>query len=164
MATSLKNLTEQKEISIPSAKSLKFGIVVSEFNHQITNALLEGAVNTLKHHFALDANIIVEPVPGSFEIPKAAQYLAEYKYPDAIICIGCIIRGETPHFDYISNGVTQGIMQLNLDYEIPFIFGVLTTDNLQQAEDRAGGKLGNKGEEAAVAAIRMAALHNRMTI
>ena len=87
MATSLKNLTEQKEISIPSAKSLKFGIVVSEFNHQITNALLEGAVNTLKHHFALDANIIVEPVPGSFEIPKAAQYLAEYKYPDAIICI-----------------------------------------------------------------------------
>jgi 6,7-dimethyl-8-ribityllumazine synthase len=97
-------------------------------------------------------------VPGSFELTLGAQFLAEYDDLDAIICLGCVIQGETPHFTYICQGVTQGITQLNLEYNLPFIFGVLTTNTRQQAIDRAGGKLGNKGDEAAVTAIKMAAL------
>jgi 6,7-dimethyl-8-ribityllumazine synthase len=141
---------------------MRFGIVVSDWNHEVTSYLLEGAWETLKKHGATDNNIIIKHVPGSFELTLGAQFLAEYDDLDAIICLGCVIQGETPHFTYICQSVTQGITQLNLEYNIPFIFGVLTTHNLAQALARAGGEHGNKGDEAAVTAIRMAALQREM--
>ena len=137
---------------------MKIGIVVSEWNEEITAALLEGALNTLQRFGVLKTNIEVLTVPGSFELPFGARKLARTGSPDAVICLGCVIRGGTPHFDYICQGVTTGITGLNLSEEIPFIFGVLTTDDLQQARDRAGGKHGNKGDEAAVTALKMVAL------
>ncbi len=119
-------------------------------------------MKTLKKHGAAEKNIIVKHVPGSFELTIGAQFLAEYDDVDAVICLGCVIQGETPHFTYICQGVTQGITQLNLEYNIPFIFGVLTVNNKDQALDRAGGKHGNKGDEAAITAIKMAALQSEM--
>ncbi len=148
--------------SVPDAGKMRFGIVVSDWNHEVTSYLLEGAWETLKKHGATDNNIIIKHVPGSFELTLGAQFLAEYDDLDAIICLGCVIQGETPHFTYICQSVTQGITQLNLEYNIPFIFGVLTTHNLAQALARAGGEHGNKGDEAAVTAIRMAALQREM--
>jgi len=156
------NLSEYDTSAVPDAKKMKFGIVVSDWNREVTWALLEGAEKTLKKHGAKSKDIIVSHVPGSFELTSGARMMADHLEPDAIICLGCVIRGETPHFTYICEGVTRGITQLNLDYEIPFIFGVLTTENLQQALDRAGGKHGNKGDEAAVTAIRMAALNREL--
>ena len=132
------------------------------WNSEITLALLDGAVNTLKKHGASDNNIVVKHVPGSFELTLGGQFLAEYDDLDAIICLGCVIQGETPHFTYICQSVSYGITKLNLEYNIPFIFGVLTTLNIEQARDRAGGKLGNKGDEAAVTAIKMAALQREI--
>ncbi|MCX6325182.1 MAG: 6,7-dimethyl-8-ribityllumazine synthase [Bacteroidia bacterium] len=152
------NLSVYDPESVPNALEMRFGIVVSDWNKEVTWSLLEGAVNTLKKHGATDKNIVVKHVPGSFELTLGAQFLAEYDDLDAVICLGCVIQGETPHFTYICQGVTQGITQLNMEYNIPFIFGVLTTDSYQQALDRAGGKLGNKGEEAAITAIKMADL------
>jgi len=160
MAT--KNLSVYNPDLVPDAKDMRFGIVVSDWNKEITWALLEGAVNTLKKHGAAEKNIVVNHVPGSFELTLGAQFFAEYDDMDAVICLGCVIQGETPHFTFICQGVTQGITQLNLDYNIPFIFGVLTTLNQQQAVDRAGGKLGNKGDEAAVTAIKMAGLQRNV--
>ena len=156
------NLSEYNPASVPDAAKMRFGIVVSDWNHEVTSALLEGATNTLKKHGATDNNIVIRHVPGSFELTIGAQFLAEYDDVDVIICLGCVIQGETPHFTYICQGVTQGITQLNLEYNIPFIFGVLTTMNLEQALSRAGGKHGNKGDEAAITAIKMAALHREM--
>jgi 6,7-dimethyl-8-ribityllumazine synthase len=124
--------------------------------------MLKGAVSRLKLHGTDDENIIVKHVPGSFELTLGAQLLAEYDDLDAVICLGCVIQGETPHFTYICQGVTQGITQLNMEYNIPFIFGVLTTETDQQAADRAGGKHGNKGDEAAITAIKMASLQREM--
>lgn len=147
---------------VPDAGEMRFGIVVSDWNEKVTSALLKGAVKCLKKHGVKPGNIVVKHVPGAFELTLGGQFLAEYDDLDGVICLGCVIRGETPHFDYICQGVTQGITQLNLEYNIPFIFGVLTTENLQQALDRAGGKHGNKGDEAAVTAIRMAALQKEM--
>ena len=147
---------------VPDAAKMRFGIVVSDWNRQVTHALLKGALKTLKKHGATDNNIVIRHVPGSFELTLGAQFLAEYNDLDAVICLGCIIQGETPHFSYICQSVTQGITQLNLDYNIPFIFGVLTTLNTDQAMERAGGKNGNKGDEAAVTAIKMAALQREM--
>jgi 6,7-dimethyl-8-ribityllumazine synthase len=141
---------------------MTFGIVVSDWNHDITSSLLNGALNTLKKHGAKNKNIIVRHVPGSFELTIGAQLLAESYDVDAIICLGCVIQGETPHFTYICQGVTYGITKLNLDYGIPFIFGVLTTLNHDQALERSGGKHGNKGDEAAVTAIKMVALDREM--
>ncbi len=161
MAT--KNLSAYNLNSVPSANEMKFGIVVAEWNYEITGALAEGAVKTLKAHGAKDEDIILKHVPGTFELTLGAQYLAEYTNVDAIIVLGCVIQGETRHFDFICNGVTQGITSLNMKYNKPFIFGVLTTDNQQQALDRAGGRLGNKGDEAAVTAIKMLALKNDLT-
>lgn len=155
MATSLKNLSQYDAASVPSASKMKFGIVVSEWNYDITGALAQGAVNTLLKHGALEQNIIVKHVPGSFELIAGSKLLADLTDVDAVICLGCVIQGDTPHFDYVCSGVTQGIAQLNLQYQIPFIFGVLTTNNLQQAQDRAGGKHGNKGDEGAITAIKM---------
>ena len=160
MSSSLKNLSDHDPARIPDGSLMKFGIVVSEWNEEITAALLEGALNTLKHHGVKEENIDVKAVPGSFELPYGARIVAEQFSPHAVICLCCVIRGETSHFDYICQGVTKGITELNLDYDIPFIFGVLTTENLQQARDRAGGKHGNKGDEAAVTALKMAALRN----
>lgn len=159
---STNNLSAYDPESVPNAKEMRFGIVVSDWNREITWSLLEGAVSTLKKHGASSKNIVVKHVPGSFELTLGAQFLAEYDDLDAVICVGCVIQGETPHFTYICQGVTQGITQLNMEYNIPFIFGVLTTNNHQQAVDRAGGKHGNKGDEAAVTAIKMAALQGSM--
>jgi len=161
MAT--KNLSEYDLSSVPSAAGMSFGIVVAEWNYEITGALARGAVDTLKLHGAKEENIFLKHVPGSFELTLGAQYLAEYVNVDAIIVLGCVIQGETRHFDFICSGVTQGITNLNLKYNKPFIFGLLTTDNQQQAIDRAGGKLGNKGDEAAVTAIKMIALKNDLS-
>jgi 6,7-dimethyl-8-ribityllumazine synthase len=141
---------------------MRFGIVVADWNSQVTHALLDGAVKTLVRHGVKDNDIIVSHVPGTFELTVAGQWMAEYEDTDGVICLGCVIQGETPHFTYICEGVTRGITQLNLDYNIPFIFGVLTTLNLQQALDRAGGIHGNKGDEAAVTAIKMAYLQRQM--
>lgn len=161
MAT--KNLSEYDLNAVPSASEMKFGIIVAEWNYEITGALARGAVETLLKHGAKEENIIVKHVPGSFELTLGAQYLAEYTNADAIIVLGCVIQGETRHFDFICDGVTKGITNLNMKYNKPFIFGLLTTDNQQQALDRAGGKLGNKGDEAAVTAIKMLALKSDLT-
>jgi 6,7-dimethyl-8-ribityllumazine synthase len=155
MATSLKNLSDYDASTVPSAEEMHIGIVVSEWNYNITGALAQGAVNTLLKHGALEENIVIKHVPGSFELIAGARMMADTDQFDAIICLGCVIQGDTPHFDYVCSGVTQGIAQLNVDYTIPFIFGVLTTNDLQQAIDRAGGKHGNKGDEAAITAIKM---------
>ncbi len=155
MATSLKNLSDYDASTVPSAADMRFAIVVSEWNYNITGALAQGAVNTLMKHGAKEENILVKHVPGSFELIAGARMVADTVEYDAVICLGCVIKGDTPHFDYVCSGVTQGIAQLNIDYPIPFIFGVLTTDNLQQALDRAGGKHGNKGDEGAITAIKM---------
>lgn len=160
MAT--KNLSEYDLNSVPSAEGMKFGIVVAEWNYEITGALAQGALDTLKKHGAKEEDILVKHVPGSFELTLGAQYLAEYSNVDAILALGCVIQGETRHFDFICQGVTQGITSLNIKYNKPFIFGLLTTDNQQQALDRAGGRLGNKGDEAAVTAIKMLALRNNL--
>lgn len=162
MATALKNLSVV-EGEVPSAANMKFGIVVSFWNSGVTSALLNGAVECLRKYGAKEENVVVKQVPGTFELTLGAQLVAENSGVDAVICLGCVIQGETPHFDYICQGVTQGITHLNLTYGIPFIFGVLTTDTLQQAEDRAGGKHGNKGFEAAVTAIQMIALQKELT-
>jgi len=156
------NLSSYDISKIPSGDNMRFGIVVSDWNSEITMALLEGAIKTLKRHGVKEDNIIIKHVPGSFELTIGAQFIVEYDDVDGVICLGCVIRGETPHFTYICQGVTQGITQLNLEYNIPFIFGVLTTDNKQQARDRAGGKHGNKGDEAAITAIKMASLQREM--
>jgi 6,7-dimethyl-8-ribityllumazine synthase len=153
MAT--RDLSEYDFNSVPSAQEMKFGIVVAEWNPEVTFALANGAVETLKKHGAKEENIYTKYVPGSFELPLGAQFMAEYENVDAVIALGCVIQGETRHFDYICEGVTQGIKDLNLKYNKPFIFGLLTTNNQQQALDRAGGKHGNKGDEAAVTAIKM---------
>lgn len=133
-----------------------FGIVVAEWNKDITGALLDGCVSTLEKHGALPENIHVKTVPGSFELVYGAQQLCKNDGSDAIIILGSVIRGDTPHFDYICQGVTFGISRLNATQNIPVIFGLLTTDDHQQAVDRCGGKLGNKGDECAVDAIKMA--------
>ncbi len=160
MASSLKNLSDYDPATIPDGSSMNIGIVVSEWNEEITAALLTGAKETLKKNGVPESQIHVMLVPGSFELTFGARVMAEKHALNAVICLGCVIQGETRHFDYICQGVTHGITELNLEYTIPFIFGVLTTDTLRQAQDRAGGKHGNKGDEAAITALKMAALQN----
>jgi 6,7-dimethyl-8-ribityllumazine synthase len=157
MASNLKNLGDHSERNLGSIKNKKIGIVVSEWNDQITDSLLAAAQEVLSNQGAKAKNIIVKYVPGSFELPLAAQFLASKKDIDAVICLGCIIQGETRHFDFISDAVANGITNVGLKYNKPIIFGVLTTSNLQQALDRAGGKHGNKGEGAAITAVKMLA-------
>ena len=156
MATALRQLSEQDLQKVPDASNMCFGIVVSEWNRDITNALLRGAVGTLEKYGALPENIHVKSVPGSFELIYGAHQMTLNGGYDAIIILGSVIRGETPHFDYICQGVTYGIAGLNSKSEIPVIYGLLTTDTLEQAQERAGGKLGNKGNECAIVAIKMA--------
>ncbi len=156
------NLSAYDPERIPDASNMRFGIVVSDWNSDITMALLDGTQKTLIRHRVKPENIIIRHVPGSFELTHGGKMVADHDNPDAVICLGCVIRGETPHFTYICQGVTEGITRLNIDYKIPFIFGVLTTDTYQQAVDRSGGKHGNKGDEAAITAIKMAALNRDM--
>ena len=156
METALHNLSDYDFDQVPDASNMCFGIVVAEWNPEITGALLQGTVSTLEKHGALPENIIVKTVPGSFELIYGASQMTRNDRYDAIIILGSVIRGETPHFDYICQGVTQGIAQLNATNDIPIVYGLLTTDNLQQAKDRSGGRLGNKGDECAVVAIKMA--------
>lgn len=155
MSTKNKNLSSFSPGSLPSAKDMRIGIVVAEWNDEITGALSEGAVDLLRKQGIKSENLTVKKVPGSFELPSGAQYLLENHNPDAVIVLGCVIQGETRHFDFICQGVTKGVIDLSLKYKKPVIFGLLTTDNQQQAIDRAGGKHGNKGIEAAVTAIKM---------
>ncbi len=156
MASVLHHLSDYDVSSVPDASNMCFGIVVAEWNAEITDALLQGTVSTLEKHGALPENIHVKTVPGSFELVYGAHQMTLNGGYDAIIILGSVIRGETPHFDYICQGVTYGITRLNATSEIPVIYGLLTTDNWQQAKDRSGGRLGNKGDECAVVAIKMA--------
>jgi 6,7-dimethyl-8-ribityllumazine synthase len=137
------------------AKGFKFGIIVSRFNSFICERLLEGAVDTLVRHGAADTQLTVVRVPGAFEIPLVAKKMAESGKHDAVICLGAVIRGGTPHFEYVSSEVTKGIAAVSLESNIPISFGVLTTDTVEQAIERAGTKAGNKGAEAAMSAIEM---------
>lgn len=155
MSSSNKNLNEFSEKNIIDIAGKSFAIVVSEWNFEITEALYSGAFETLLSFGAKPNNIIRKDVPGSFELPLAALVMAEKKKIDAVICIGCVIQGETKHFDFISQATANGIMEVALKTKKPVVFGVLTTDNLEQAKDRSGGKHGNKGIEAAVTAVKM---------
>ena len=155
MATAYHNLSEYDINSVPSAEDMKFGIVVSEWNENITAALLHGAKETLKRHGAKPENITIHTVPGSFELIYGSAKFVQSGEVDAVIALGCVVRGDTPHFDYVCAGTTQGIAALNTQGSIPVIFGLITTDTMQQAEDRAGGIHGNKGDECAVTAIKM---------
>jgi 6,7-dimethyl-8-ribityllumazine synthase len=138
-----------------SAKGVSFAVVVSRFNNFITDKLLEGTLDALKRHEASENNIHIFKVPGGFEIPAAAKKIAQMEKFDAIICLACIIRGATPHFDYVASETAKGIAQVSLEYDIPVTFGVLTTENLEQAIERAGAKSGNKGWQAALSAMEM---------
>ena len=158
MATQYQNLSDYNPEIIPDASAMRFAIVVSEWNPAVTEKLKEGVCNTLIKYGAKIENIYPVYVPGSFELIYAAQRIVGSLKPSAAIGLGCIIRGDTPHFDYVCSGVTQGFARLNAEGDIPCIFGLLTTNNLQQAIDRSGGKYGNKGDEYAITAIKMAYL------
>jgi 6,7-dimethyl-8-ribityllumazine synthase len=155
MASSNKNLSTFSNKNIKNISDRKFGIVVSEWNSEVTEALYSGTIETLLQNGAAKEHIIRKTVPGSYELTLGAQWLAEHEEIDVVICLGCVIQGETPHFDYICQAVANGITHVGLKFNKPVIFGVLTTLNHQQALDRAGGKHGNKGDEAAATAIKM---------
>ncbi len=155
MATSNKNLSSGKPTNLKNPESFRIGIVVSEWNEEVTEALYSGAVSTLLQAGVLKEKIERKDVPGSFELPLGAQWLASRSDIDAVICIGCIIQGETKHFDFICDACAHGITEVGLKYNKPVAFGVLTTDNMKQAMDRAGGKFGNKGDEAASTILKM---------
>jgi 6,7-dimethyl-8-ribityllumazine synthase len=145
-----------------NARGMKFGIVLSRFNHFITDRLLEGCLDALIRHGAADSDVTVVRVPGAFELPAVTKRLAGAGRFDAVIALGAVIRGETPHFDYIASEVTKGIAQVGMQSDVPVVFGVLTTDTLEQAIERAGTKAGNKGADAALTAIEMADLRKRL--
>jgi len=155
LATSLQNLSSQQIPSKFNFSKYKIGITVAEWNPEVTQALLKGAIERLVKEGIYKKNIIELPVPGSFELSIGSQFLAERSEVDAVIALGCVIQGETPHFDYICQAVAKGITDVNLKYNKPIIFGVLTTLNQRQALDRSGGIHGNKGDEAAITALKM---------
>jgi 6,7-dimethyl-8-ribityllumazine synthase len=146
----------------PGASGLKIGIVVSRFNDFITSHLLSGALEALGQHGADEKDIEVVRVPGAFEIPMAAKKLCDAKKYDAVVCLGAVIRGATPHFDYVAGEAARGVATIAREAGIPVVFGVLTTDNVEQAVERAGGKSGNKGVDAALAAVEMATLYRKL--
>lgn len=156
MATT--NLSSYDKNSLPDASCLRIAIICSEWNSEITENLLKGAYNTLVENGVKPENIFVEHVPGTFELTYGARRAALHYRPDAVIVLGSVVRGGTPHFEYVCQGVTYGVSALNATIDIPVIFGVLTTDDMKQAHDRAGGILGNKGDEAAITAIKMAVI------
>ena len=155
MTEKKKNLSEFTPFEFSSAYKTKIGIVVSEWNDRITDSLLKGAEECLLAHGVLEENILVKHVPGSFELPLGALWMLKEAFVDAVICIGCVIQGETRHFDFISQAVADGIMNVGLKFSKPVIFSVLTCNTMEQAEDRSGGKHGNKGVEGAVTALKM---------
>lgn len=159
MSSANKNLSTYSKM--PNASKMRFGIVVSEWNPEITEALFKGAYETLISAGCPENNIVRQNVPGSFELPLGAAFLLDSIKPDVVICLGCVIQGETRHFDFICDAVSNGIMRLNLDYKVPVVFGVLTTENMHQAVERSGGKHGNKGIEAGVTAVEMAAMFKK---
>lgn len=159
MSSTLKNLSDFSHLQVGNAENLKFAIVVSQWNAQITGALLNGAYKGLLDHGAKEENIELIEVPGSYELISGSDIALRNQELDAVITLGCVIQGETRHFDFICDAVANGIAQVGIKYNKPVIFGVLTTDNQEQALDRAGGKHGNKGEEAAITAIQMANIH-----
>ncbi|MCO6485269.1 MAG: 6,7-dimethyl-8-ribityllumazine synthase [Saprospiraceae bacterium] len=161
MSSSRRSLSALPESGIPKAEDFHFGLVVSAWNDDITGSMAEAARDTLLHYGVMPDNIIRIEVPGAYELPMGARILAGREKLDAIICIGCVIRGETAHNEYINNAVAQGLMQFSLMSGIPAIFGVLTPNDHQQALDRAGGQHGNKGVEAALTALRMADLKKK---
>jgi len=157
MASQLKNLSDFSHTTVPDASPFKFAIAVAEWNAEVTGSLYQGALDKLLAYGTKAENIISVAVPGSFELSGAAEILLN-KHPelDAVICLGCVIQGETRHFDFICDAVANGVTQVGIKHAKPVIFGVLTTNDQQQAIDRAGGKHGNKGDEAAITAIKMA--------
>ncbi len=162
MATVNNNLSDYDKDTMPSGEGMRIGIVVSEWNDHITGNLLKGAHQVLLDNGVKESNILVEWVPGSFELPLGAKMLMALSNVDAAICLGSVIRGETSHFDYVCQATALGVKDVSMEYGKPVIFGVLTDDNEQQSLDRSGGKHGNKGDEAAVAAIKMVALKKRL--
>jgi 6,7-dimethyl-8-ribityllumazine synthase len=162
LASALKNLSSYDAESVPSAEGMRFAIVVSEWNTEVTEALYNGAKDTLLKFGASASDVVRRNVPGSFELTLGAQLMANRGEFDAVICIGVVIQGETKHFDFICDAVSKGITDLNMKYNLPVIFGVLTPNTMQQALDRAGGVHGNKGDEAAITAIKMAALKKEL--
>lgn len=161
MSTPL-NSQEKEMVQIPDGSGSRMGLVVAEWNQEITGKLEEGAIQVLHKSGVKDDSLFHLRVPGSFELVSGAQMILENRGVDGVICLGCVIRGETPHFDYICQAVSNGIMSLTLKYNKPIIFGVLTTENLLQAQDRSGGKYGNKGEEAAITALKMILVKNQL--
>ena len=157
MASELHNLSQYDPTSVASGEGRKVGIVYAEWNSEITYALRDGAIKTLTDNGVEAGDITIVSVPGSFELIYGAAQMVKSKKYDAVIAIGCVIRGDTPHFDYICEGVTAGLTQLNVEYDTPVIFGLITTNNLLQAQERSGGRLGNKGDECAVTALQMMA-------
>jgi 6,7-dimethyl-8-ribityllumazine synthase len=157
MSSANKNLSEFHTNELPEIQHKKFAILVSEWNEEVTNSLYAGAYETLIKHGAQEKNIISQSVPGSFELTLGAQKMAQKPEVDAVICLGCVIQGETKHFDFICQAVAQGITDVSIKFNKPVIFGVLTPNTQEQAMDRAGGKHGNKGDEAAITAIKMLA-------
>lgn len=155
MSTKHKSLSDYSPADIPSGEDMYLGIVVSEWNEEVTHALRDACIKTLEDHGLSQQDILVHSVPGSFELPLAARWMLEHTMVNGVICLGCVIQGETPHFDYVCKGVTDGIVALNSEYAKPVVFGVLTTLTKEQALDRAGGKYGNKGVEAALTALKM---------
>ena len=158
MASSLKNLSDYDPQNIPNAEAMSFGICVSEYHQDITFSLKDACIETLKKHGAKEENIYLNYVPGAYEMPLGAKLIADQHKLDAVIALGCVIKGETDHDKYINQTVASALMNLSLVKGIPFIFGLLTPNTEQQAKDRAGGNHGNKGVEAAIAAIKMVAL------
>lgn len=156
------NLSDYDASQIPCGADFKIGIVSAEWNPEITNALLEGAYDTLLKHGVVEENILVERVPGSYELSTGADLMLHHTDVDAVICIGCVIQGDTRHFDFICEAVSQGLTNVSINYHKPVIFTLLTTNDMQQALDRCGGKHGNKGVEGAVTALKMVALERKL--
>lgn len=162
MASAQKNLSTYDDSSIPSGEEFSIGVIVSDWNSHITHALYEGCFDTLTKHGVKAEKIFTEQVPGTFELPTAAKIMLAHHHPDAVICIGCVIKGETKHDEYINFAVSNALANLGMVSGKPVIFGVLTPNTEEQATDRAGGKHGNKGVEAAVTALRMAAMKKKL--
>lgn len=161
MATALSNLSSYDPTAVPDGKGKRVGIVVSDWNSSVTHNLLKGATDTLIKFGVQADDIIIERVPGSFELTYAAKLMIEKGKVDSVIILGCVIQGETPHFTFVCDSVTEGTTRLNLKYNVPVIFGLLTTLTLDQAQARAGGRHGNKGDEAAITALKMMELQSR---
>ena len=163
MATAGKNLSDNISVNLTRPEKIKIGVVVSEWNDDITSRLLAGVKETLTINNISSDNIYIHNVPGTFELPLGAQYLFENSLVDGVICVGCVIQGETKHFDFVCQGATNGIMSLGLRYNKPVIFCVLTDENEKQSLDRSGGKHGNKGVECAISCLKMIELKTRIS-